>query len=223
MITTKGQYELQRGEKIITIKSNEEVQVLDVYTPVLTSGQVITLFKNVLKLRPPIGSPYGFTSSDWEHCASKQNDKNTLNVVLGSKFESTFFTLVNLQHNVELMFRQSLERYNREKGTTKTLHFICLHGGYGEHLFNEIARDIISSDVAVFETSDQAANVYLEIGVALTHGVRVLLLKNETASKPTSDISGQTYVDYRKDAGEIVDRTHDEKLYRMVERAIDNK
>ena len=52
------------------------------------------------------------------------------------------------------------------------LKFRAVHAGYvkSEHLFNEIARDIISSDIAVFETSDMAPNVFIEIGVALTWG-----------------------------------------------------
>jgi predicted nucleotide-binding protein len=67
-------------------------------------------------------------------------------------------------------------------------------------LFNEIARDIISSDIAVFETSDLNPNVMLEMGVALTWDVRVLPIKKEGQPKPPSDISGQTYADYRDSA-----------------------
>jgi hypothetical protein len=43
-----------------------------------------------------------------------------------------------------------------------------LRAGYGEHLFNEIARDVIRADIAVFETSDRNPNVMIEMGVALT-------------------------------------------------------
>jgi predicted nucleotide-binding protein len=103
------------------------------------------------------------------------------------------------------------------------LKFSALHAGYGEHLFNEIARDIISSDIAVFETSDIAPNVFIEIGVALTWGSRVFLIKDEKCPKPPSDISGQTYADYQNNGMIFTDPEHSEKLYRMVERAIQKK
>jgi hypothetical protein len=57
------------------------------------------------------------------------------------------------------------------------LVFRALAAGYGEHLFNQIARDIIAADIAVFETSDLNPTVMLEMGVALTWGVRVLPIK----------------------------------------------
>ena len=69
-----------------------------------------------------------------------------------------------------------------------------LRAGYGEHLFNEIARDVISADIAVFETSTNS-NVMIEMGVALTWGRRVLPIKKKGARIP-SDISGQTSADY---------------------------
>ncbi len=101
--------------------------------------------------------------------------------------------------------------------------FQSLAAGYGEHLFNEIARNIISADIAVFDTSDLNPNVMLEIGVALTWGVRVLPIKEEKCQKPPSDISGQTWADYRKSGGEFVDPDHKNKLCRMVERAARKK
>lgn len=95
--------------------------------------------------------------------------------------------------------------------------------GYGEHLFNEIARDIISADIAVFETSDLNPNVMLEMGVALTWGIRVLPIKDEGCPRPPSDISGQTWADYRNSAAEFIDSEHHRKLIRMVERAARKK
>jgi hypothetical protein len=52
---------------------------------------------------------------------------------------------------------------------------------YGEYLFNEIARDIISADIAVFDTSGLTPNVMLEMGVALTSGTRVPPILTEPA------------------------------------------
>ena len=104
-----------------------------------------------------------------------------------------------------------------------SLHFQPLAAGYGEHLFNEIARDIISADIAVFDTSDQNPNVMIEMGVALTWDVRVLPIKAEGCEKPPSDISGQTWADYRDSGREWVDPNHQRKLFRMVERAARKK
>jgi hypothetical protein len=124
------------------------------------------------------------------------------------------------------MFEAAVQRYNNERrhGSAQiTLKFTVLAAGYGEHLFNQIARDIIGSDIAVFETSDLNANVMLEMGVALTWGVRVLPVKLEGKPKPPSDISGQTWADYRNSGGEFIDPDHQEKLVAMIERAVRKK
>jgi hypothetical protein len=79
--------------------------------------------------------------------------------------------------------------------------------GYGEHLFNKIAVDIISSDIAVFETSDYNPNVMIEMGVALTWGVRVLPIKKKGRPIPPSDISGQTWAKYTDDGSKFMARS----------------
>ena len=85
------------------------------------------------------------------------------------------------------MFERAVEEYNTLPGAPPTtLNFCPLAAGYGEHLFNEIARDVISADIAVFDTSDLNPNVMLEMGVALTWGVRVLPIKAEGCPKPPS-------------------------------------
>jgi len=68
-----------------------------------------------------------------------------------------------------------------------------------------------------------APNVFIEIGVALTWGSRVLLIKDAKCPKPPSDISGQTYVNYSDNGKTFSDSEYSEKLYRMVERAIRKK
>jgi hypothetical protein len=62
-----------------------------------------------------------------------------------------------------------------------------------------------------------------EMGVALTWGVRVLPIKERSSPKPPSDISGQTWADYEDSGRSFVDPEHDEKLLRVVERAIRKK
>jgi hypothetical protein len=103
------------------------------------------------------------------------------------------------------------------------LIFKPLEAGYGEHLFNEIARDIISSDIAVFDASDLNPNVMIEMGVALTWDVRVLPIKEHSCQKPPSDVSGQTWADYHDSASKFTDESHHTKLVRMVERAAKKK
>lgn len=172
----------------------------------------------------PVGSPYGFNDEDWEIVAEVKGRPGQLHVVFGFQFESTHYGTENLKRNVEEMFQNAVEAYNkRPDAITVELIFQPLAAGYGEHLFNEIARDIISADIAVFDTSNLNPNVMLEMGVALTWGVRVLPIKEENCPEPPSDISGQTWVKYRDSGSEFVDSGHKNKLFRMVERAARKK
>jgi hypothetical protein len=126
--------------------------------------------------------------------------------------------------NLKSWFERAVADYRELPGAIQcTLNFRVLAAGYGEHLFNEIARDIIASDIAVFETSNLNPNVMLEMGVALTWGVRVLPIKMKGQPSPPSDISGQTWADYVENGAQFVDPHHLEKLVRMVERAIRKK
>jgi hypothetical protein len=103
------------------------------------------------------------------------------------------------------------------------LEFKSLAAGYGEHLFNKIARDIIGSDIAVFDVSDQNPNVMIELGVALTWGVMVFPIREFMAETPPSDISGQTWLPYRDDASVFLRPDHAEEMIRVVDRAVRGK
>ncbi len=121
-------------------------------------------------------------------------------------------------------FTAAVKRYNSEPGNDPVrLTLRSLRAGYGEHLFNEIARDVISSDITVFETSDRNSNVMLEMGVALTWGKRVLPIKKKGRPKPPSDVSGQTWADYDAATYRFVDENHDENLLAMVRRVLRRK
>jgi hypothetical protein len=174
----------------------------------------------VISLPPsPVGSPFGFTDQDWELVAARKAERGVLTTVMGFQFESEHYETDVLLANIEQMMREAVEKYNELPGAIQMeLRFHSLASGYGEHLFNEIARDIISADIAIFETSDQNPNVMIEMGVALTWGVRVLPIRAENRPKPPSDISGQTWAEYRENAGYFHDPNHMEKLVRMVER-----
>jgi len=104
----------------------------------------------------PIGSPYGFKAVDWDTVIDRKSRVNELFVVLGYQFKSVNYDGEQLLKNLETMFRRAMEYYNDVTSSVKAqLDFRGLGAGYGGHLFNEIARDIIASDIAVFDTSDQ--------------------------------------------------------------------
>jgi hypothetical protein len=147
-----------------------------------------------------------------------------LHVVFGFQFESEHYDTEQLQQNVRAMFQRALDYYVATPGAIQArLEFRPLAAAYGEHLFNEIARDIISADIAVFDTSDLNPNVMLEFGVALTWGTRVLPIRKEGCPPLPSDVSGHTWAEYRDSAAVFVDPDHRNKLGRMVERAIRRK
>jgi hypothetical protein len=202
-ITSRGLYQLERIDNAAASKSKgEEEKGLSALPPI------------------PIGSPYGFTKDDWEIVVEGKSKKDELRVVFGCQLKSEHYDTALLDSKLRSTFQRAIAQFNRKKDVTKiTLHFQQLGAGYGEHLFNEIAREIISADVAVFDTSDLNSNVMIEMGVALTWGVRVLPIKKEGCPKPPSDISGQTWIDYRNSGTEFVDPKHDTKILAMVERA----
>lgn len=172
----------------------------------------------------PVGSPYGFTDEDWEFVVSRMEDRSKLNVVFGLQYKSKYFDTDKLKSNIEKHFNEAVEMYNEKHPKEKiSLQFEKLTGGYGEHLFNTIARSIIGSDIAVFEISDQNPNVMIELGVALTWGSRVLPLREKNGPKPPADISGQTWIEYEKSGEKIFDAEFDKKLEKMIERAISKK
>jgi hypothetical protein len=177
------------------------------------------------RLAVPIGSPYGFQEEDWEYVESERGRVDVLKVVLGYQFESNHYKSDELHQMLERDFLAAVQMYNATGGhELVALELSPLSAGYGEHLFNEIAREVISADIAVFETSDLNPNVMLELGVALTWGVRVLRIKLKERPRPPSDISGQTWADYQSgNAYVFVDPNHQQKLHAMVRRVMTRK
>jgi hypothetical protein len=216
IITSRGRYEDQRAAASLAgPDATHEVANLPERAP----GEAP-------KLLPPspIGSPYGFTDADWETVSERKGEATRLYVVLGHQFASKHFDGTTLRTNVEAMLTKAVARYNENAVRRDiTLDFRALSAGYGEHLFNDIARDIIGSDIAILETSDLNPNVMLEMGVALTWGVRVLPIKHVGQPAPPSDVSGQTWADYTDNAAVFPDTAHEQKLVRMIERAIQKK
>ena len=214
-ITPVGRYEAERVSSVIA----EPLEIRAGSDPKASAQP------SGISLPPtPIGSPYGFNDEDWEFIAQQKDRANELTVVMGYQFKSTHYDSAALRDNVRTMFHAAVDRYNGIPGSLgAVLDFRPLAAGYGEHLFNEIARDIIASDIAVFDTSDLNPNVMVELGVALTWGIRVLPIKLHSQPSPPSDISGQTWANYENSALTFLDLEHGDKLLRMVERAMRKK
>lgn len=176
-----------------------------------------------LAARQPVGSPYGFGEHDWLIVEERRKRPDVIYVVLGYQFKSKHHDRNQLEKNVKAMFEQAVNSYNVTATEKVALDFRALAAGYGEHLFNDIARDILSADIAVFETSDLNPNVSLELGVALTWGVSVFPIKKKGRRKPPSDISGQTWADYLESGSQFVDSGHAVKLVELVRRAVRKK
>ena len=136
-ITPVGRYEAEQLESVI---SNPLV-----LTDKPASANVPP--KSTLVLPPtPLGSPYGFTDEDWEVIAARKGDPERLVAVFGYQFTSNHYDSAELRKNVCFMFERAVTKYNSQPGALSAiLDFRALGAGYGEHLFNEIARDIISS------------------------------------------------------------------------------
>jgi hypothetical protein len=171
----------------------------------------------------PVGSPYGFTEHDWASVTVDQKDPSRLIVCLGLQWESQFYDTSLVESNVQSMFANALAVNASKTRLLVSLDFRKLKGGYGGHLFNEIARDIIASDVAVFETSDWNANVMIELGVALTWGKTILPIRDKGSPQPPGDIAGQTWAEHRNSCGDWLDAMHATKLAKMVEFALRRK
>lgn len=214
-ITPRGRYEYQRTRETLAARQVAIPQPIGA-----------NLCDSMLPARPPVpvGSPYGFRDEDWEIVAERRSRAQMLYAVLGYQFESSHYDSDCLRTNVQQMLNSAVDEYNLRGLTSPIeLDYQPLRAGYGEHLFNEIVRDIISADIAVFDTSDLNPNVMLEMGVALTWGVRVLPIKAVGRPKPPSDVSGQTWADYHNSGAEFVDPDHLTKLVRMIERALRKK
>jgi len=221
-ISSRGIYELERMESYKRAISDLKLVNFDTQIKVSDFESLMKSFLESKELKPPtpVGSPYGFTAYDWELVSSRKSDSSTLYVVLGTKFISSYYDTMALKQNILELVQRGVKKYNDAYNSEISLEYIILKAGLGEHLFNQIARDIISSDIAIFDTSDLTPNVFLEIGVALTWGSRVFLVKHKDAPKPSSDISGHTYTEYSDNASDLLDNAHIESVFRMVERAL---
>ena len=171
----------------------------------------------------PLGSPYGFNNSDWNYVSKRSSLNHTLVVTIGYQFKSSFYDSKNLIKNIKSMFRKSIKKYNQETGSVIKLKFITLGAGYGEHLFNAIARDIISADIAVFDTSDQNPNVMLEMGVALTWAFLFCLYEKRLVLHRHPIFLVKHGITYNNSGSDFEIDDHYNKLTELIENAMMKK
>ena len=185
------------------------------HTPTAEEGKKMNNIYNI------IGSPYGFSDLDWEYIIQKLQQKDNLNVVLGYQFQSGFYNSENLILNLKNHLTRAVEYYNELHPREKLhLNFNPLRSGAGEHLFNQIAREILSADIAFLEVSDRNPNVMIELGVSLAAGVSVVLIRSEESPDPPSDISGHTWTKYSDSASNLNFTDTNRELRELIERAI---
>lgn len=174
----------------------------------------------------PVGSPYGFDSQDWEYI-SRQEQSSVLSIVFGYKWKSDYYDADKLISALTDQFTKALDVAKTfpilEAAAPLSLEFTLLKAGYGEHVFNKIARSIIAADIGVFETSDLNPNVMIEMGVALTWGVRVLPIREASTPPTPSDISGHTWACYRDSGSSWDDPDHFGSVVAMVDVAARKK
>jgi hypothetical protein len=217
VLTSRGKYQTDQLTKISDYGTTKKSQTEIV-------GSIKTSPSKAISLIPilPIGSPFGFTPEDWGMVTENKRDPSKIYIVFGFQLKSQYYDADNLEKNVKKMFQTAVEEYN-ELGNSIILEFDNLSGGYGHHLFNKIARDIISSDIAVFDASDLNPNVMIEIGVALTWGTKLLLIREKSSPKPPSDISGQMWADYMANAPIFSNSKHQKELLIIVKLAARQK
>lgn len=220
-ITALGRYEVERISSPLEQDAVEISKATKPSTGPSKDTEAAEPTRQISLPPAPVGSPYGFTDEDWEFIASQKGNSGELLVVMGYQFKSDHYDTTLLLSNVRQMFQTAVDEYVSRPGSIPAkLKFKALAADYGGHLFNAIARDIIAADIAIFDTSDLNPNVMIELGVALTWGVRVLPIRFHLQPVPPSDISGHTWVAYRDSAAHFEDAEHPAKLVTMVERAL---
>jgi len=217
MVTSRGRFEAERLAEAAVEPANTPEEI-----PAPIDGPSTRddrSHSTVMRFAQPVGSPFGFTVADWEGVSLDHEDASRLIVGFGHQWDSKYFDSGRLRSAIEEQFQRALTAALPRIKRDVALDFRVLEAGFGGHLFNQIARDIIASDIAVFETSDLNSNVMIEMGVALTWGTRVHPIRRHDAPPPPSDISGQVWETYDADGSVWNDSGHDRRLTKMVEMA----
>lgn len=160
-----------------------------------------------------------FDDSALERIAKRRQAESKIFVVFGYQFESKYYDSNELKKNIAARLSRLQNLFSDLESLDISLEFRPLKGGLGKHLFEDILVDIASADIAIFEVSDLNPNVFLEMGVALSHGVPVIPLKHKDSGKIPSDISGLMWVMYDDNGRILLDENFDYDLQVLVSSA----
>lgn len=131
-------------------------------------------------------------------------DKINLKVFFGYQIQSKFHTPETLK-----ALGNALKNFACEQQPPINIDITYGEFELGTEFFKEIYEKINSSDLSIFDISENNPNVLLESGIALGGGKHVILLKNEESldKYPTpSDLQQFVYLNYKKD--ELIKQSH---------------
>lgn len=160
-----------------------------------------------------------FDESALERIAKRRQAKSKVFIVFGYQFESQYYDSSELRKNISARLSRLQNLFSDLDGLDFSLEFRPLKGGLGKHVFEDILVDIASADIAIFEVSDQNPNVFLEMGVALSHGVPIIPLRHKDSKRIPSDISGLMWVMYDDNGQIILDENFDFDLQILISNA----
>jgi hypothetical protein len=95
------------------------------------------------------GSPFGFKQEDFETVSFRREQIDVLHVSFGHQFKSDHYNSDQPKEHVNAWFRWAVSWYRDHDSKTRDdeMEFRTLGAGLGEHLFNQIARDIAAADI----------------------------------------------------------------------------
>lgn len=155
--------------------------------------------------------------------AQRKQAKSRLYIVFGYQFKSEFYDSDVLKKSIDARISKLQNLLADTASFEISMEFRPLKAGLGMHIMEEIITDIASADIAIFEVSDKNPNVFLEMGVALSHGVAIIPLKHKNSDAIPSDISGLVWVTYEENGNTILDDNFDYDLQTLISRVLKKK
>ena len=133
--------------------------------------------------------------------------KRKVKIFVGYQIESRY-------HEVDKI----KEAINKVKGKVEMEENVDIGIQYGEFpagrfLFSEVFNAIRNCEIAIFDISENNANVLIEVGIAYGNNRYVILLKNELSKeehKVPSDVGAFIYVPYENNDAISIDDTCNE-------------
>jgi hypothetical protein len=120
--------------------------------------------------------------------------KKFLKIFFGYQLRSKYHT----EKKIQTTMKKLKKRIQKESNYDVEVKFGKFHPG--ELLFSEVLQAILDSDVAIFDVSENNANVCIEVGMAYGGNKYVICLKNRDSHKFRfpSDVNAYIYIKYDK-------------------------